>query len=465
MNQMYDVITEEMFYVLDTTISVPIVIFKEETLLYFNKACCDMFDYSYVSMDEIKKLASDNETKELYLNWFHEIRSRVENRSDLKKCEFSAKKKNGDEIIVEYMSKTIEYKGEACFFVQLYDITEKRDIEYNLMHLSKVRELMLEISQSVVEVENINKIYDLILRNALNCIENADLGSIFTFDGDFFRIAAHIGFSKDIEGFVLPKEASTLYKMTDGKMDQIKYMGNISLYDRFYPVNTKFGESRLIKSTMTVPIRIKGELFGMINVDSLEVNMFTEDDIKTMEFIRNCVEIAISNQLLYEKAKYLSKYDALTDMYNRTYFNDAFAKIEEKYTRRKDNFWVVVFDLDRLKWINDYYGHHLGDAAIKKVAFVLKRLSGGNDFIARVGGDEFCGVYFQTSCEELKNKFENCLEQLLELPCEAEGQSVQISFSYGIAQFPEDGSDFTELSKIADERMYKYKKLHSICRD
>ncbi len=462
MSQSCDVITEDMFPVLDKTLSVSTILFNEDEIAYFNVACSNMFG---CYKEEFKACFQKEVFAQVLVNsaMCSEVQNTEGDSYKRIQKELVMHNKNGEEIYIEYNGKIVIYNSKQYILAQIYDITEKKNIERNLIHLSKVRALMLEISQSVLELEEIYEIYNLILKNALNCIENSQLGSIFTKEGDFFKIVAFNGFDQDIEGFTLPKEASTLYKLTDGKMDQIKYMADISLYDRFYPVHTKFGQSTLIKSTMTTPIRIKGELFGMINIDSLETNQFTQDDIKTMEFIRNSVEIAISNHLLYEKTRYLAKYDALTDMYNRAYFNEAFHKIQIESSNKNENFLVAIFDLNGLKRMNDHFGHLVGDKAIIAVANSIKKSIKGKDVVARLGGDEFCGIYFNTTQEELKERFEDCLQQLSDCPHET--LCIPISFSYGIAQFPNEGFDFSELVKIADERMYCYKKLHKGCRE
>ena len=464
MSQSYEVITEDMFGILDKTLSVPTVLFNEKEIVYFNEAYSKMFGYNqeeYTTYFQKKVFAKEDIVNSFV---FSEEQNIVKGSYKCVKNEVVMHKKNGEEIYIEYIGKIVLYNCKKYILAQIYDITEKKNIELNLIHLSKVRALMLEITQSVLSMENIHEIFNLILKNALKCIENSELGSIFIKEGDFFKIVAYNGFDKDIEGFTLPLESTTLYKLTDGKMDQTRYMPDISLYEHYYPVHTKFGENKLIKSTMTAPIIIKGELFGMINIDSLEINQFTEDDIKTLEFIRNSVEITISNHMLYEKTRYLAKYDALTDMYNRAYFNEAFDEIKLEYDSKREGFLVAIFDLDGLKRMNDYFGHLVGDKAIIAVADFIKRTARGKDVVARLGGDEFCGIYFNSTKEELKDRFEHSLPQLLINTGEVNKTSIPISFSFGIAQFPIEGNDFSELVKIADERMYCYKKLHRECR-
>lgn len=460
MNQTHDVISEEMFHVLDNLISVPVILFNQNEIIHANQPCLQMLGYQcFKNKREEEQVLRDLVDADIFQKMWNI--QKVTKENDIR--ELLMHKKDGMAIFVEYNAKPVKFHECPYVLMELQDITEKKYIELNLIHLSKVRERMLEISQSVLDMENIEDIYDLILKNALDCIEHSQLGSIFRLDGDVFKIVAYKGFVEDIETFALPVEESTLYMMSDGKMDETKYMRNISHYDRFYPVHTKYGEE-FIKSTVTSPIRINGKLFGMINIDSLEPDMFTEDDLKTMEFIRNSVEIAISNHLLYEKTRYLARYDAMTAMYNRAQFSEMFAKVVNEYGREKKKFYVVIFDMNGLKRLNDGYGHLVGDAAIRLVAGAIKHVTRTPDMVARIGGDEFCGLYFNVSKEELVDRFERTLKYLNEHPCKEDGYKVSVSFSYGISHFPEEGTGFTELTSIADERMYQYKKMFNTCR-
>lgn len=458
------VIREGVLEVLDAALSIPMLVFNAEEIIYSNVACRKMFGYrdSLFNNFNMGKILIDEDI--VNAATYHDIWNEYQRFHTQINKEVHLFKTNGEEIVVECNGKIVEYEDEKYIMMQFYDITEKKKIEVNLLHLSMVHALMLEISQSVVKSENINVIYDLILRNALRCIENSDLGSVFLLDGDVFRIAAYNGFSAGIEDFILPKKDSTLYVLTEGRMDEIKYMGDLSSFDRFFPVETQLKESKLIQATISTPIIIKGELFGMINIDSFKKNIFTDEDLRTMQFIKNSVEIAISNHLLYEKARYLAKYDSLTDLYNRTYFRESFNKIDIQCRKKEKFFQVVVFDLNNLKKINDICGHHAGDIAIKATADALKKTLGCKDFVARIGGDEFCAVYFNLTQNKLEEKLECCLAELEQADFCEEGEKIKVSFSYGIAQFPEDGTDYERLSKVADERMYRYKKAYKECR-
>ncbi|MBM3710190.1 MAG: diguanylate cyclase, partial [Actinobacteria bacterium] len=95
-----------------------------------------------------------------------------------------------------------------------------------------------------------------------------------------------------------------------------------------------------------------------------------------------------------EKLKYISFHDSLTDLYNRTYFDEELKRL--KNTRQLP-LTIVMGDVNGLKEINDTYGHEKGDIMLKKIARILKYCFRSDDMIARIGGDEFCIILHNTS--------------------------------------------------------------------
>jgi diguanylate cyclase (GGDEF)-like protein len=93
----------------------------------------------------------------------------------------------------------------------------------------------------------------------------------------------------------------------------------------------------------------------------------------------------------------LAMFDDLTGIYNRKSIMDAL-EIEFKHARMSDHFFsIITFDLDRLKWINDTYGHAAGDFALKETAGTIKKSLREGDLFGRVGGDEFLIVLGRTN--------------------------------------------------------------------
>lgn len=328
----------------------------------------------------------------------------------------------------------------------------------DLKRLSKMRDLMLDINQSILHIEDIQKTFYLILENAMRAVEKSNLGSIFVLHGDTFKVVSYLGFGKDIEELNLPLVDSFLYRNSFGLMDRITNIKKIENDDHFYPVTTFAGDLVYIKSELSAPIYVNGNLYAMINLDSLEENAFDESDMVSMEFISTNIQIAIGNQLLYQERSRMAMFDSLTQLYNRYYFNEQIEQMILKANRTHEHFVLALFDVDNLKVVNDVHGHLMGDKVLQKVASELFEKTRRSDVIARFGGDEFVGLFYNADFSSIKSKLVEIQNYVKDNPIKYNDAVIKCSFSFGIATYPLDGNTITELLEEADHAMYLNKK-------
>jgi diguanylate cyclase (GGDEF)-like protein len=153
--------------------------------------------------------------------------------------------------------------------------------------------------------------------------------------------------------------------------------------------------------------------------------------------------------------------DALTGLANRTLFNDRLGQAVGVAVRTGHAMSVLLIDLDRFKEVNDVLGHPVGDELLLQVAGRLAReLRRTTDTVARIGGDEFA-VLLPAQGREGAALIARQLLAALDTPVIIEGQTVDVSGSIGIATFPEDGNNPTELMAHADSAMYAAKQSNS----
>lgn len=159
----------------------------------------------------------------------------------------------------------------------------------------------------------------------------------------------------------------------------------------------------------------------------------------------------------YAHIEQLAYRDGLTGLYNRVafmkYAYDVFHKDGSQFNKHA----IFFIDLDNFKNVNDTLGHDYGDLLLKRVSAKLLSFTGGNDILARTGGDEF--LIFKTdflSTDELE-KYAEELVDISNHPFDLDGETAHISMSIGIALFPRDGLTISELIKNADIAMYNAK--------
>lgn len=454
-------LNEHDFDVFNRLITMPTVILNEDGVLFVNKGFTDTFGYT---IEMINQIGVMNLFDRSHIRGFKKlIKDALSFKPFSEQGEVCLRNLEIGRYWVEHKTRIVTYQDKPYLMCHLLDINEKKRYQQHLSKLLQLRESMLEVTQSIVRSDGMSALYNVILKSVVTAVDHASLGTVLRRDGENMRPVAQIGFEMtSIEDFKLPIKELFLYRTVGKKMDRIAKIDDLKILGEYHKISTITGKDAYIRSTITAPIYIKGEFFGVINVDSTKVNAFDDDDVKLMEFVRDNVEIAISNQLLYEEKAFLSRYDSLTSLYNRHYFDDVFENIRNRALRYNEKFNLVVFDLNDLKRTNDEYGHMAGDEVLKYFSESCRKLIRKSDILARYGGDEFVGIFFNCSQEKLRKRIDEHLKILNDNPLKVKSHSIECTYSYGISMFGEDGNTLNELFKTADDRMYQNKIRHKL---
>jgi diguanylate cyclase (GGDEF)-like protein/PAS domain S-box-containing protein len=161
--------------------------------------------------------------------------------------------------------------------------------------------------------------------------------------------------------------------------------------------------------------------------------------------------------LAEEKYNYLAHHDELTGLPNRRYFQEILSKCIDNRTSESQDMVLIFLDLDKLKMINDTFGHTKGDLLIKEAANILKECIGENDHVFRVGGDEFILLCFniknRKQATELADKIINAFNREIIM----DHHQLHITPSFGLVLYQENPSNFENCLIYADNAMYKAK--------
>jgi diguanylate cyclase (GGDEF)-like protein len=178
------------------------------------------------------------------------------------------------------------------------------------------------------------------------------------------------------------------------------------------------------------------------------------------ELLMRAVRCAAKQYMLQAELGNLALTDELTGLYNRRGFM-ALAERQLKIGRRSGRGMLLfVMDVDRLKQINDSFGHFEGDRALKRTAEVLEKTFRDSDVLARLGGDEFAVLAVEASGHSeatIKRRLLECLKAI-----SSDRSGYDISLSVGLARFDPCGrTSIGELLAKADQCMYEQKRRHS----
>ncbi|MEA2164348.1 MAG: hypothetical protein QOK37_2475 [Thermoanaerobaculia bacterium] len=157
-----------------------------------------------------------------------------------------------------------------------------------------------------------------------------------------------------------------------------------------------------------------------------------------------------------DELKAHARTDELTNLPNFRAFRERIDLEIERASRYPERVGILILDLDRFKKYNDTYGHLAGNAALQRVARVIREVVRAVDFPARYGGEEFAVIVPQIDHASLVAIAERIREGVEKLPAPADGS--QVTLSIGAAIFPDDGSAADALFRVADERLYAAKR-------
>ncbi len=176
------------------------------------------------------------------------------------------------------------------------------------------------------------------------------------------------------------------------------------------------------------------------------------------ELEKNNKELMETNKLIREKDEtltYLAYYDVLTGLANRQLFIE---RVDESIQENaKTPFTIIYFDIDDFKQINDAYGHNTGDMMLSTYADRLRIFCGDSDFVAKLGGDEFAVILKGSVTENGVASYIERLRNVVCKPVQIEGITLQTSMSFGVASYPESGSNSQELLRNTDIAIYNAK--------
>jgi diguanylate cyclase (GGDEF)-like protein len=150
-------------------------------------------------------------------------------------------------------------------------------------------------------------------------------------------------------------------------------------------------------------------------------------------------------------------HDPLTGLYNRRYLDEMFGREIERAKRYKQPVSVVMGDVDHFKSVNDTRGHLAGDEVLKTFGELLRQHCRGSDIGCRYGGEEFLLILPDMSRDEAYRCAERLRIAVASTPIACGGSVVQVTASFGMATFPEDGTTPAALLAAADAALYTAK--------
>src|SRR5579864_2842884 len=330
-----------------------------------------------------------------------------------------------DEVLLLAQSRVgdvIEHLNSS--FIRGYlDFTENR-------HRARQSELhgLYHIASALGRSLDVTEIAEVGLRETLKVL-GLQAGAVWVREGARLKLAKTIG-------------------MQQGEEEEFTESGRSGLM-RVVEVSSGPAESRVDRiagewSAIRAELRTKGVLLGAMTVATRLPRTFESSDLEFVAAVADQIAVALDRSRQHTKE---ARTDYLTGLANRPEFERAIDRSVASAERHKRRLALMMIDLDNLKEINDTYGHHVGDEAIRVLAHELQRAVRATDTCGRLGGDEF-GVAMPDADERDAREVGLRVRQSLEDLNKSAKVPVPVEFSIGIAAWHQ-GMDWQAMYQVA----------------
>lgn len=184
------------------------------------------------------------------------------------------------------------------------------------------------------------------------------------------------------------------------------------------------------------------------------IPIFTERKLSAVHCIGKDITNIRRNE---EKANFMAYHDMLTGLGNQRLFREDLRRIIETQASNKPNSAVLLVDLDRFKFINDYLGHEMGDALLRQVSERLGKVMGLDGTVYRYAGDEFTIIMQGINEHKVLLKAQALISKIGEA-FDLDGFEAILTASIGISLFPKHSTDIKGLMRASDHAMYYAKR-------
>jgi diguanylate cyclase (GGDEF)-like protein/putative nucleotidyltransferase with HDIG domain len=351
-------------------------------------------------------------------------------------CIFSDNERTFDEGHLELLRVLASEASIAIENARLFQEERTKARHLNLLNL---------ISRDAIATLNPDEVLAKIAEQLENSLTYDHIGiALLDYTTRELIISAEGGKRREALGRRLPLDA--------GLIGQVARTGKPATY------RSSVGSQNSLKpvladslTAMALPIFYADHLHGVLYVETQERVDFSEEESLLLHTLADLIAGAYHNAQTFQKAQEQAITDGLTGVKTHRFFMEGLSSEWKRSSRAGRSFALVLMDLDRFKFVNDFYGHLEGDLVLQRVGQILETNCRRSDVVARYGGDEFVILMPETTMEQARQLSSKLRGWISADPLLRE---KNISASFGIASYPLHGSSPQELIQVADASMY-----------
>ncbi|WEN16579.1 EAL domain-containing protein [Rhodanobacter sp. AS-Z3] len=342
------------------------------------------------------------------------------------------------------------------------DITERRLEQIRLTHLTRVHAVLSGINSLIVRVADCDELFRESCRIAVEAagFHMAMVAMIDHQTGTVVPVAS-AGKSDDLLAEVRANlaldQATSTTMVSRAIRERGPIVSNNSLNDPQLSLGHRYAEEG-VRSVVVLPLMAVGETHGVLALYSKHIDSFHQEELTLLQEVAANIALAIDHVNQQKRLSYLSYYDVLTGLANRSLFLERLAQYIRSAATRRHRLAIGLIDLERFKNINDSLGRGAGDSLLKQVAEWLSINVGDASLVARIDADHFAVVMPEVRLHhELSALVENTIEALQNTPFHLNDAVLLITAKVGMAVYPHDGSTVDILFRNAEAALKQAK--------
>jgi diguanylate cyclase (GGDEF)-like protein/PAS domain S-box-containing protein len=382
--------------------------------VYANPALCKMLGYS---PEELEQMGVQSiHPKEALPHVISEFEAQARGKKVLAP-NIPCLRKDGTMIYADIKTAQVTIDGRGCNVGFFTDITDRKQMEEALSESEeKLRVIAGSALDAIIMMDGSGKV----------AYWNPAAEKLFGYSREEIT-------GKDVHEMLAPPQYQEVYKKgleVFGRTGQGAAVGKVLELSALCKDGTEFPIEIAVSS-----INIKDGWWAVATIRDITERKRMENELRT-----------------------LSLKDELTGLYNRRGFLTLAEQQIKRADRTKKEMLLLFVDLDRMKWINDTFGHHEGDRALIQIADILKQTFRASDIVARVGGDEFVVLAIEAYAANTDFLISRLQDRLCAYNANA-ALPYDLSVSIGVARYdPQNPSSVEKMLAEADNLMYENKR-------
>ena len=366
------------------------------------------------------------------------------------------KRKSRKKRQFEYHIQSLQEKSNILNDQNLHELKNKSSLEEKIKRYDSLKKIIEEINRNLV----LESIADNLIAIAFSLAAgNKGTCVLYLVDSQTQLNLTLFKAKKEDKKLIIKAKEGDIFDLWVLRHTSPLLIEDIKKDFRFDLEKLKAQDKRPVSSLISSPLISENRFLGILRLDHPDPYFYSQDDLRFLVTICDLGAVAIENGELFKKTQDLATHDELTTLYTKGYFLERLKEEHKRSVRQNRPLSLLMLDIDYFKNYNDRFGHGAGDNVLKALSQdIVEGLKDYSPIISRFGGEEFCVILSGIDKKRAGIIADGLREKIEKTKIILRRQETNITVSIGVAGFPDDSKDESELIMKADKAMYEAKQ-------